>query len=73
MRIGNGAANQLQLDVFGEVMAALHLARVGGLQADDTVWSVQCALLDHLEKIWQRPTKASGKRAAAAAISRSRR
>ncbi|AOI83228.1 MULTISPECIES: glycoside hydrolase family 15 protein [Burkholderia] len=55
VRVGNGAANQLQLDVFGEVMAALHLARVGGLQADDTVWSVQCALLDHLEKIWQEP------------------
>ena len=55
VRIGNNAANQLQLDVFGEVMAALHLARVGGLQADDTVWSVQCTLLDHLEKIWQEP------------------
>ncbi|MBN3727681.1 glycoside hydrolase family 15 protein [Burkholderia sp. Ac-20379] len=55
VRIGNNAANQLQLDVFGEVMAALHLARVGGLQADDTVWSVQCALLTHLEKIWREP------------------
>ncbi|PAJ82212.1 glycoside hydrolase family 15 protein [Burkholderia ubonensis] len=55
VRVGNGAANQLQLDVFGEVMAALHLARVGGLQADDTVWSVQCTLLDHLEKIWRQP------------------
>lgn len=55
VRIGNGAAHQLQLDVFGEVMAALHLARVGGLQADDAVWSVQCALLDHLEQIWREP------------------
>ncbi|WP_179401723.1 glycoside hydrolase family 15 protein [Burkholderia guangdongensis] len=55
VRVGNGAAHQLQLDVFGEVMAALHLARVGGLQADDTVWSVQCTLLDHLEKIWREP------------------
>jgi GH15 family glucan-1,4-alpha-glucosidase len=60
--------------VFGEVMAALHLARVGGLQADDTVWSVQCALLDHLEKIWQEPDEGIWEtRAAAAAISRSRR
>ncbi|KVE39237.1 glycoside hydrolase family 15 protein [Burkholderia sp. TSV86] len=55
VRIGNNAANQLQLDVFGEVMAALHVARVGGLQADDTVWSVQTALLTHLEKIWREP------------------
>jgi GH15 family glucan-1,4-alpha-glucosidase len=55
VRIGNGAVNQLQLDVYGEVMNALHLARVGGLQSDDTVWSIQCAMLDHLDTIWQEP------------------
>ncbi|MEQ5842529.1 glycoside hydrolase family 15 protein [Paraburkholderia acidicola] len=55
VRVGNGAANQLQLDVFGEVMGALHVARVGGLQADDTVWSVECSLLAHLETIWREP------------------
>jgi GH15 family glucan-1,4-alpha-glucosidase len=55
VRIGNNAAGQLQLDVYGEVMNALHLARVGGLQADDTAWNVQCAMLEHLEKIWQEP------------------
>ncbi|TKC83157.1 glycoside hydrolase family 15 protein [Trinickia terrae] len=55
VRIGNNAVGQLQLDVYGEVMNALHLARVGGLQTDETVWSVQCAMLDHLETIWEQP------------------
>lgn len=53
VRIGNNAVGQLQLDVYGEVMNALHLARVGGLQNDETAWNVQCAMLRHLETIWQ--------------------
>ncbi|HEY2022008.1 glycoside hydrolase family 15 protein [Paraburkholderia sp.] len=55
VRIGNNAVGQRQLDVYGEVMNALHLARVGGLQADVTAWSVQCAMLEHLATIWQEP------------------
>jgi GH15 family glucan-1,4-alpha-glucosidase len=55
VRIGNNAVGQRQLDVYGEVMNALHLARVGGLQADDTAWNVQRALLEHLGTIWQEP------------------
>ncbi|MBB5446419.1 MULTISPECIES: glycoside hydrolase family 15 protein [Paraburkholderia] len=55
VRIGNNAVGQRQLDVYGEVMNALHLARVGGLQADVTAWSVQRAMLEHLTKIWREP------------------
>ena len=33
---------------------ALHLARVGGLQADDTVWAIQRAMLNHLDTVWQK-------------------
>ncbi len=55
VRIGNAAADQLQLDVFGEVMDALHQARVGGLNHSAAGWNLQKALLARLETIWQRP------------------
>ncbi|MGA2127826.1 MAG: glycoside hydrolase family 15 protein [Xanthobacteraceae bacterium] len=55
VRIGNDAYRQLQLDVFGEVMDALHQARCGGLAAGDESWAVQRAVLDHLEAIWREP------------------
>ncbi|MGN6229607.1 MAG: glycoside hydrolase family 15 protein [Trinickia sp.] len=55
VRIGNKAVGQLQIDVYGEVMNALHLARVGGLHADEDVWTLQCLLLEHLATIWAEP------------------
>jgi GH15 family glucan-1,4-alpha-glucosidase len=55
VRIGNNAHGQLQLDVYGEVMDALHQARQGGLAASDSGWAVQRELLEHLEKIWTEP------------------
>ncbi len=55
VRIGNAACTQLQLDVFGEVMDALHQGRKVGLPAHEPAWDMQRALLAHLEKVWQEP------------------
>jgi GH15 family glucan-1,4-alpha-glucosidase len=53
VRVGNAAARQLQLDVYGEVMDALYFARKGGLPADDAAWSLQRLLLEYLEGEWR--------------------
>lgn len=55
VRIGNGAADQLQIDVFGEVMDAMHHARLNGMEPDDEAWNIQTAMLDWLEGNWQLP------------------
>jgi GH15 family glucan-1,4-alpha-glucosidase len=55
VRIGNAAHNQLQLDIFGEIMDALHQARHGGLGHHEAGWDLERALLEHLEKIWSEP------------------
>ena len=55
VRVGNGAHGQLQLDVYGEVMDALHQARVGGIARSESAWALQRQLLDHLEQIWEKP------------------
>ena len=55
VRIGNAAHNQLQLDIFGEVMDALHQARQGGLGAHEEGWAMQREFLLHLTSIWHQP------------------
>jgi GH15 family glucan-1,4-alpha-glucosidase len=55
VRIGNAAADQLQLDVFGEVMDVLHQARCVGMQYLTAAWDFQRALLAHLETVWRGP------------------
>ena len=55
VRIGNSAADQLQLDVYGEVLDSLYQARRMGLPASQTAWSLERALVEHLETVWEQP------------------
>ncbi|APH54616.1 Glucoamylase [Granulibacter bethesdensis] len=55
VRIGNGAAGQLQLDVYGEVIDTLYQARERGLKVPASSWSLEKALVKYLETIWQEP------------------
>jgi GH15 family glucan-1,4-alpha-glucosidase len=55
VRIGNAATRQFQLDVWGETLDALHLARAADLEADVIAWDLQKALLNFLERHWANP------------------
>ena len=55
VRVGNAAAGQLQLDVYGEVLDAMYQARRLGLAPDDNGWNLERALVEHLETIWEQP------------------
>ncbi len=53
VRIGNAASDQLQLDVYGEVIDALYQARRDGAPADDNIWSLATHVLEWLEEGWR--------------------
>ena len=55
VRVGNAAANQFQLDVYGEVLDALHQGRVSKLESSKEAWSLQRRLLGFLEDGWKEP------------------
>ncbi|MFJ2114769.1 MULTISPECIES: glycoside hydrolase family 15 protein [unclassified Streptomyces] len=55
VRTGNEAVKQLQLDVYGEVMDSLSLARTAGLAAKPHAWDIQLSLLGFLESKWREP------------------
>jgi GH15 family glucan-1,4-alpha-glucosidase len=55
VRIGNAAHQQRQLDIYGEIMDALHVARRVGLAPSENAWRVQRVLLRFLAHAWQQP------------------
>lgn len=55
VRVGNGAAAQMQHDVFGEVMSALHLGRLSGLPLDEYAWAIQRALVNYVAQRRHQP------------------
>jgi GH15 family glucan-1,4-alpha-glucosidase len=52
VRIGNSAAGQLQLDVYGEVIDMLHQARRLGIASSNAAWTAERSILDWLESHW---------------------
>jgi GH15 family glucan-1,4-alpha-glucosidase len=55
VRIGNAASDQLQLNVFGELIDALYQARKYVLAPAASAWAQQQTLIQHLEDIWELP------------------
>ena len=55
VRTGNAASEQLQLDVWGETLDALFLAREAGLPPDPDAWTLQVELMEYLESAWREP------------------
>lgn len=55
VRIGNAASEQFQLDVYGELMDAMHLARHVGIRTGANSWRLQRHLVEFVEKNWSEP------------------
>jgi GH15 family glucan-1,4-alpha-glucosidase len=55
VRIGNDAAGQLQLDVYGEVLNCFYRAHKLGMPPHDYAWSIVCRLMDFIERSWDQP------------------
>jgi GH15 family glucan-1,4-alpha-glucosidase len=55
VRSGNAAHTQHQLDVFGELLDAMHTCWQAGLAAAPDAWCLERAVIEYLEQIWQEP------------------
>ena len=55
VRVGNGAADQLQLDIYGEALDSIHLADTHGLQIPHAAWTKIRDVLDWVCDNWDTP------------------
>jgi GH15 family glucan-1,4-alpha-glucosidase len=55
VRAGNAAVHQFQLDVYGEIMDALYVARISKIKPDPAAWALQTHLMTALETKWREP------------------
>jgi Glucoamylase and related glycosyl hydrolases len=55
VRIGNAASDQFQLDVYGEVLAAMFIAHRAGIKTNEIEWNLQVELVRFLETKWRDP------------------
>jgi GH15 family glucan-1,4-alpha-glucosidase len=55
VRIGNGAADQLQLDIYGEAIDSLYFGDQHGLEAGHRGWRHICDILNWLIDNWNQP------------------
>jgi GH15 family glucan-1,4-alpha-glucosidase len=55
VRVGNAAADQFQLDIYGEVLDSLHMCERSGLGDRATELVIETASVAHIEKVYERP------------------
>jgi GH15 family glucan-1,4-alpha-glucosidase len=55
VRVGNAASEQLQLDVYGEIIDAFYTSRLHGIEPSDRAWRLSVNLLEYLEAAWRFP------------------
>jgi GH15 family glucan-1,4-alpha-glucosidase len=55
VRIGNGASDQLQLDIYGEAMDSVYLGTERGILPAHEGWMDMCSILDWLSEHWDQP------------------
>jgi GH15 family glucan-1,4-alpha-glucosidase len=59
VHIGNGAADQLQLDIYGEAMDSIYLADTHGQQVGHQAWTQLVEMIDWLCEHWDQPEEAA--------------
>jgi len=55
VRLGNAAAQQVQLDIYGEMLDSFYHAQASMKRHNERDFRVLALLLDHLENVWMEP------------------